>query len=145
MKLLQTAAVLGIFALASAKPTRVPSAGLLEEEEASQGGAVRRRSLKQNKGGGGGTPVDEPGIDRSGGYLNCKPFENVREDVKDFTLARDPTNECLTKNTCNTGCCRIFNYLVCDPVNEYYWLQVRRVGPTSIVLISIPPPRSITF
>jgi hypothetical protein len=137
MKLLQTTAVvLGLFVLASAKLPQVPL-GFEEEEKAHRGGAVRRRSLKENKGGGGGggSPVDEVGVDRSGGYKNCKPFENVREDIKDFTFAKDPTNPCLEKNACSNGCCRIYEFLVCDPVNEYYWLQVRLVLGSAYYII----------
>ena len=37
------------------------------------------------------------------------------------------------ENACNTGYCRVYNWLQCDVVSEFYWLEVGRVRPTSIV------------
>jgi hypothetical protein len=144
MKFLQTTVVLGLLcALASAKLV-VPDFRRLEEEDSSHGGAVRRRYLpkgdsqgKNAKGGGGSNAADET-IDRSGGYDSCLPFASLSSGVIASTKQRDltvgGTNACLTENACNTGCCRIYNWLQCDEVNEYYWLEVRRVGPNSIVI-----------
>ena len=118
MKNLQTIVVLGLFALVSAK--KLPKIPPPRE------GSVRRAKKGKNSNNDGDR-------DRSGGYDSCIPLDTVPPGIISATTGRDPNDECLTENKCNTGCCRVYNWLQCDEDNEYYWLEVRRVKPTSIV------------
>jgi hypothetical protein len=132
MQLLQTTVVLLglVFVLASA--AKLPEIPRLDKEEE----VVRRRYLKSEKGGknnGGGGSGGGETIDRSSSYDSCTPFTKVPSSVIAFTERRDENDACLTENACNTGCCRMYNWLQCDEVSEFYWLEVRRVGHTSIV------------
>jgi hypothetical protein len=133
MKLIQTIAFFGLYALTSATPPESSAhRSMAEQEDVPSHGSVRKgrpskrqaksikRETKSGSGDADGTPGDA--ADRSG-YAGgaCVPFADISQSVIDYTESRDlelgETNPCLTENACNQGCCRIYFWLICDPMD----------------------------
>lgn len=153
MQLLQTIAFLfGLYALASATTTLPESShrsmATVEQEKAHV--RVRKRALgetpksptksKRMLKASGGSGDGNGNIDKSSSYATCTTFEGVPPGIMNKTRERNQDDECLNKNGCNTGCCRMFNYLQCDKKEEFYLLEVRHVGSTSIVCFDVNTP-----
>jgi hypothetical protein len=141
MKLLQTIVFFGLYALTSASLAEGSHPSMAEPEEH---GSVRKRALeeqkannpniyrrrnKKNKGGGGGGNFPDGAF---GQNHACVPFENIEERIiRGTTPDSGGDVECLDKNACTGGCCRIFNFImVCDLVggDNFFTLPVRDNG-----------------
>jgi hypothetical protein len=126
MKLLQTIVFLASFAPASAK--KLPNIHGMEEEKAPRQASVRRRAKKD--GNSNGDAGNAGSAARAGGYDSCVSLEDVPSGIIEKTAVGDA---CLTENACNTGCCRLYNFLICDEENDFFGLEVRLIEPTCIV------------
>jgi hypothetical protein len=131
MKLLQTIVFLAFYALASAE--KLSNILRMNEEEAPRKASVRRRAKKDGSNGGEGP--DDGQQDRSVGYDSCVELADVPPGILAATTAGD---QCLTENACNNGCCRLFNFLICDEINDWFRLEVRLTTDLYRVLPSMP-------
>jgi hypothetical protein len=157
MKLIQTIIFFGICALASATLPEGSHRSMAEpgkDEMSQEHGSVRKRASGEQKtndlntyrtrrnksshGGGSGDPNPNPDPDKKfGDNSPCMPFEDIPQRYFNGTTGLpNPQQggdvECLVKNACNEGCCRVFTtFLVCDlggNNQDFDTLQVRDDG-----------------
>jgi hypothetical protein len=146
MKLLQAIVFFGLDALAGATLPEGSHRSMAEPEEMSQENkSVRKRSPSQqkkntpntyrtrrNKASNGGDNGGGNGDQVFGAADSCMPFEDIPDYVLAGTTLDNPQadTECLVKNACNAGCCRVFNtWMVCDSGSNqnFNTLQVREL------------------